>query len=82
MFKCDCCGECCKHIDVKELMIPGTTVCKYLTKDNKCSIYDHRPLICNIDKGYELFKDTWSLEEWYEINYTACKKLKDMKEDK
>ena len=82
MFKCDCCGECCKHIKVKELIIPGTTICKYLTKDNKCSVYKNRPLMCNVDKGYELFRDKWSLEEWYEINYTACKELKDMKVNK
>ena len=82
MFKCDCCGECCKHIKAQELIIPGTTICKYLTKDNKCSVYKNRPLMCNVDKGYELFKDKWSLEEWYEINYTACKELKDMKVNK
>ena len=82
MFKCDCCGECCKHIDIEEFKIPGTTICKYLTKNNKCSIYEHRPIICNIDKGYKFFKDIMTLEEWYQINYTACKELKDMKMNK
>ena len=79
MFKCDGCGECCKHIDAEELIIPGTTICKYLTEDNKCSIYDLRPLICNVDKGYQFFRDKYTLEEWYKINYTACKELKDIK---
>lgn len=81
MFKCDRCGKCCeslagleayKHLDV------GTGTCKYFDKVSRlCSIYDNRPDICNIDKAYELyFKEIYSVEKYYALNYAACKKLK------
>ena len=41
MFKCDKCGECCRHLDESELyqeIDRGDGVCKFLT-DNLCSIY-------------------------------------------
>ena len=52
MFLCDKCGLCCRNIDkvpqLKEFH-NGDGICKFLT-NNKCSIYESRPLICNIDK--------------------------------
>ena len=48
MFKCDKCGECCRHLDESELyqeIDRGDGVCKFLT-DNLCSIYDKRPWVC------------------------------------
>lgn len=57
MFKCDKCGECCRHLDESELyqeIDRGDGVCKFLT-DNLCSIYDKRPLLCRVDESYELF---------------------------
>lgn len=56
----------------------GDGICKYFDTDNKlCSIYETRPLKCNIDKSYELyFKDQLTRDEYYEINYRACKELK------
>lgn len=66
-FNCDRCGLCCKAID-----------CKYLTADNLCSIYDKRPLVCNIDEGYEvLFKDKMTKKEFYQLNEHYCKVLKE-----
>ncbi len=78
MFKCTCCGECCRNLDksnfYKELDI-GDGTCKYLD-GNKCSIYDERPLLCRIDKSYEVyFKEYYSREEYYELNYNVCKQL-------
>lgn len=65
-FKCDGCGLCCKSVN-----------CEHLTTDNKCSIYDTRPDICNVDKGYEMyFKDKMSKQVWYAVNYKACADLK------
>ena len=56
----------------------GDGICKYFDTDNKlCSIYETRPLKCNIDKSYELyFKDQLTRYEYYEINYRACEELK------
>jgi uncharacterized protein len=64
-FNCNGCGKCCKAIS-----------CPYLTQDNKCSIYDTRPLECNVEKGYEVFfKDKMTKVEFYKMNELICKKL-------
>lgn len=81
MFKCDCCGMCCRNIgnvDLYEDLDNGLGACKYLNdKTNLCKIYEQRPLKCRIDDAYELlFKEEISLEEYYKLNYEACKKLK------
>lgn len=79
MFKCDKCGICCRNLnntDIYKDLDRGDGVCKYL-KDNLCSIYEHRPDKCSIDRAYELyFSDLMKLEEFYEINYKACENLK------
>jgi Fe-S-cluster containining protein len=60
-FNCTKCGLCCKALN-----------CQYLTKDNLCSIYETRPLICNIDAGYELHKDKMTKREWFMLNEHYC----------
>ncbi|MFU0784594.1 YkgJ family cysteine cluster protein [Clostridium sp.] len=83
MFKCDCCGCCCRNLDKSELYAEldcGDGICKYLV-GNLCSIYSKRPLICRVDECYELyFKDTMELDEYYRLNTEECKKLKKMEE--
>lgn len=42
---------------VKTACKPGTLECSYLTKDNRCSIYKHRPAVCRFwftEKGMPL----------------------------
>lgn len=64
-FKCSGCGLCCK-----------AAKCPHLQEDNKCAIYETRPAICNVDKGYEMyFKQKMSKKTWYAINYQACSDL-------
>lgn len=79
MFECDKCGNCCRNLKMSELysdLDRGDGVCKYLV-GNLCSIYEKRPLKCNIDKSYdEFFSKTMSREEFYEENYRVCEKLK------
>ena len=83
MFKCECCGNCCKNIAKSELysdLDRGDGVCKYLI-GNICSIYNERPLFCRIDECFELFfKEHMSIEEYYKLNYKECKKLKELGE--
>ena len=78
MFKCDCCGECCRNLDKSDIykqLNRGDGVCKYLV-DNKCSIYYERPLECRVDESYKAyFKDTYTLEEYYRLNYEICNQL-------
>lgn len=56
----------------------GDGICKYFDYDTKlCSIYDERPVMCNIDGAYEFyFKEKISLEEYYRLNYEICNMLK------
>lgn len=83
MFKCDCCGCCCRNIDKAQLyshLDRGDGTCKYLI-GNFCSIYDNRPLFCRIDECYDLFfKDIMSRDEYYKLNMEECKKLKKFEE--
>lgn len=78
MFKCTCCGECCRNLDKSDIYMEldrGDGTCKYLD-GNKCSIYDERPLLCRIDGSYEVyFMERYSKEEYYELNYSVCKQL-------
>lgn len=57
-FPCNGCGACCRRIDLKVFEANGIDFpfevnngrCEKLTEDNKCSVYESRPDICNIDK--------------------------------
>jgi Fe-S-cluster containining protein len=76
MYPCTNCGACCKRVHLLENFpfknING--VCeKYI--DNKCSIYENRPWICNIDKGAEILG--FNKEEFYKLNIQACNQMMD-----
>ena len=81
MFKCYCCGICCRNIGgvkILEGLDDGDGVCVFLNRENNlCRIYSSRPLFCNVDAMYEVFfRDKMTREEFYAENYTACEKLK------
>jgi hypothetical protein len=63
----DCTGchaPCCKIID-----------CEKLTEDNRCSVYEDRPEICNTEKlrpYFQIFTD----EEYDYLNRQACDRLR------
>ena len=77
-FPCNGCGLCCENIGhINELTSydRGDSVCKFL-KDKQCSIYNDRPLICQIDGMYEhVFYEHFSKEEYYFENLKACKQM-------
>lgn len=80
-WKCDCCGQCCRHVDkVPALheLANDDGVCKYLDAENKCSIYDHRPAVCNVRWIYEHFFKPMGVseDEYYAKTQEACNKLK------
>ena len=85
MFKCDMCGECCRHLDSSDIyrgLDRGDGVCRFL-EGNKCSIYSKRPLLCRVDESYEqLFSSVMTKEEYYNANYAACRELKKLKSEK
>lgn len=82
MFDCDCCGECCRHLNLSPLYADldrGDGVCRYL-EGNLCSIYDERPVLCRVDECYTLyFQKYMSLEEYYRCNKEICRRLKQEK---
>ena len=57
----------------------GDGICKFFDdKMRICKIYNSRPSVCNVDKIYEIyFRDKMTRDEYYEINYEACKRLKE-----
>ncbi len=50
-------------------------VCEMLTENNKCSVYDNRPTICNIDKMAKTINA--NIPIYYEMNIQACNKMMD-----
>ena len=80
MFQCSKCGKCCKNINKSNLykeLDRGDGVCVYLD-GNLCSIYENRPLLCRIDESYDVyFKEKYSKEDYYQLNYNACEKLQE-----
>lgn len=80
-FACDRCGCCCMQLDLSEIyhdLDRGDGVCKYFDTETKlCSIYEKRPIKCNVDQMYHLFfEKKMTKEEFYEINHRACIELK------
>lgn len=48
--KCDGCGAaCCKRVDIDTHEVHR---CQYLTDDDQCSIYDRRPIACQLDDAF------------------------------
>ena len=81
MFECKQCGSCCRHLDRSELykdLDRGDGVCIYL-RDNLCSIYEDRPLLCRIEESYnEVFSEVYTREEYYRLNEEACRYLQSL----
>ena len=83
MFQCDRCGICCRNLKKSNLykdLDRGDGVCRYL-ENNLCTIYDTRPILCRIDESYKIyFEKIMNKEDYYKLNYEACKILKRNKE--
>lgn len=90
-FPCTGCGCCCKRIDKvienletlddisKEILhFPynhTNGICEKLDKDNKCSIYDDRPIVCNFQKFKEIFN--YDVDKFNAIVIPSCNKMMD-----
>ena len=63
----------------KNMALPNG-ICKWLDDStNLCTIYQHRPLICNVDAFYEEnYAMVMSREEFYALNRAECLKLQSM----
>jgi len=80
MFPCTSCGLCCQNIrnieELKEFDL-GNGTCKYFNYNNQeCTIYEHRPNICRVDKMFELvYYKKFTREEFYIGNAKVCNAL-------
>lgn len=78
MFQCERCGCCCRNLnksDIYAMLDRGDGICKYL-KGNDCTIYENRPLLCQVDKSYDsMFSTLMTREQFYKINKKVCKVL-------
>lgn len=82
MFQCNKCGLCCMHINesgIDDGLNRGDGVCRHFDDETLlCKIYKERPVFCNVDRFYkEYLSVKYSREEFYSINYEACKILKE-----
>ena len=83
-FNCiDGCGECCRYINkvegLKHLQ-NGDGVCIYL-KDNKCTIYNNRPDLCNFNKLFEMNKNKITFEEYDRLSVYYCNYFQSIKKN-
>ena len=84
-FPCNCCGECCRHIDkIIELenLDSGNGVCKFLNKDNRCSIYQFRPAVCRGEYIYHKYYSNLSVKDFHKLMCKYCNFISDMSETK
>lgn len=91
-FKCSMCGMCCRNIHywkknlhlIRKLLNDNTIdfpykdvngVCEMLS-DNKCSIYESRPIVCNTEKMYKLLHQVTGMEvsEFLKYQTISCTK--------
>lgn len=57
----------------------GDGICKYLTHDKKCAIYEERPDVCRIDKMYKkVYYKYFSKREFYIKNAQMCNFLQEI----
>lgn len=79
-FYCNKCGVCCKNVGIterSEFLDRGDHVCKYYDEKTKlCTIYDFRPDICRTDKEYKNFKNNYTWDEYLELCYIGCERLR------
>lgn len=80
-FYCDKCGLCCSHLELfgepYEELNRGDGICIYFDEQNRlCKIYNNRPDICNVEKGYLKFFSYMDRQEYIRKSIEGCKKLK------
>ncbi|MGL5125493.1 MAG: YkgJ family cysteine cluster protein [Fusobacteriaceae bacterium] len=82
MFFCDKCGKCCENLHLNNIytnLHNGNGICNYFDSKKKiCTIYEKRPLLCNLKESYsKYFSEIYTEEDFFELNLDACKKIKE-----
>ena len=82
-FVCDKCGLCCENLGMSQDyndLNDGTGTCRFFDKETRlCTIYENRPKKSNIEASYYRFKKQYTYDEYLELNYEACRVLKEGK---
>lgn len=75
-FPCNQCGWCCQNLQNHKLyksLDRGDGVCIYFNAtSNSCTIYNNRPLICNIEAMYYAEFSNMSYDDYIKLNIKAC----------
>jgi len=74
-FDCSKCGACCRVVGALPEMSAydrGDGACKHLTDDNRCAIYETRPLLCRVDV---MRPPVMTEAGWHEVNHEMCERL-------
>ncbi|WP_439213357.1 YkgJ family cysteine cluster protein [Duffyella gerundensis] len=79
-FPCNQCGACCRLVSLTQetqFLDRGDGACRHYDDQNRlCTIYDTRPLICQVEKQYQLnYQQQYSWREFIDINRIACLEL-------
>ena len=79
-FPCNQCGACCRHVnraDETRFLDRGDGICRHYCMETKlCSIYETRPLICQVEKQFVLnYQQQYSWSEFIALNQIACQVL-------
>ena len=63
-------GETVPNFDIED----DNGVCVHLTEDNKCSIYEQRPILCNTEKMFELLSSALGVSKYklYKAQILSC----------
>ena len=99
-FNCIACGCCCCFVDIvlnnleqinnlldTEIIFPyshNKGKCEKLLENNRCAVYEHRPIICNVLVINEIIakKTGLSIETILKQQKKSCKELQEMKRKK
>lgn len=77
-FPCIQCALCCRKVNevetTKHLYDAERGCCRHLdTSTNRCTIYDDRPLYCNVAYMYDTYFNTiMSESEFIQMNLKVC----------
>lgn len=79
-FPCNQCGACCRHVNranETQFLDRGDGICRHYQLDTRqCAIYETRPLICQVEKQYQLnYQQQYSWPAFIELNQMACRIL-------
>jgi len=90
-FPCTGCGCCCKRIDelliiINKLESPAKEImhfpykhengrCEKLGKNNECTIYENRPIVCSFEKFIDAFN--LNKDKIFGMSIKSCNKMMD-----